>query len=221
VWKTIEGQKTMAAAEPLSSGTPAGAGPDCSTSLTLLQRLRSNEGDAWSVMVRLYTPLVCHWCVRGGVRGADVEDVTQEVFHAAATHLESFRRDRPGDSFRAWLRGITRNMVLRHFRRGASQPRASGGTDALLRLQEVEVNPADASEEADHSEELDALRQRALELVRSEFEERTWKAFWQTVVDGRSPADIAVEMGVSPTAVRMAKSRVLHRLREEFGELIE
>ena len=132
----------------------------------------------------------------GGVRGADAEDVAQEVFHAAATHLEGFRR-------------------------GARHPKASGGSDALQRLQEVEVaGTADGREEEDPVEELDGLRRRALELVRGEFEERTWQFFWQTVVEGRSPVDIAADMGVSPAAVRMAKSRVLHRLKEEFGDLI-
>jgi RNA polymerase sigma-70 factor (ECF subfamily) len=192
------------------------------TSLTLLERLRANDRDAWSVMVQLYTPLVCHWCARGGVRGADAEDVTQEVFHQAATHLAAFRRDRPGDSFRGWLRGITRHMVLQHFRRGARHPRASGGTDALNRLHEVEAgDTADAPDEEDSAEELEGLRRRALELVRGAFEERTWQFFWQTVVDGRSPVDIAADAGVTPAAVRMAKSRVLNRLREEFGDLIQ
>jgi RNA polymerase sigma-70 factor (ECF subfamily) len=213
----------MAASESGPSDTPrAAADPQQTTSLTLLQRLRANDSDAWCVMVQLYTPLVHHWCARGGVRGADAEDVAQEVFHAATTHLENFRRDRPGDSFRGWLRGITRHMVLQHFRRGARHPQASGGTDALLRLQNVEVDSAAGGpDDEDPAEELDGLRRRALELVRGEFEERTWRAFWLTVVEGRSPVDIAPDLGVSPTAVRMAKSRVLRRLKEEFGDLIQ
>jgi RNA polymerase sigma-70 factor (ECF subfamily) len=211
----------MATPESGSPQTPTPADPQRRTSLTLLQRLRANDGDAWRIMVQLYTPLVHHWCARGGVRGADAEDVAQEVFHAAAAHLENFRRDRPGDSFHGWLRGITRNMILQHFRRSGRHPKAAGGTDAYLRLQEVATGGAGApDEEEDPAEELDGLRRRALELVRSEFEERTWQAFWRTVVEGRAPADIAAELGVSAAAVRMAKSRVLHRLKEEFGELI-
>jgi RNA polymerase sigma-70 factor (ECF subfamily) len=172
-------------------------------------------------MVRLYTPLVRHWATRGGVRGVDIEDVAQEVFHAAATHMENFRRDRPGDSFRGWLRGITRNMVLQHFRRSGRNLQASGGTEALVRLQSVEDSAATDDEDDDPVEELDGLRRRALELVRSEFEERTWRAFWLTVVEGRSPTDLAAEMSVTPTAIRMAKSRVLRRLKETFGDLIQ
>jgi RNA polymerase sigma-70 factor (ECF subfamily) len=191
------------------------------TSPTLLQRLRDNDAEAWRIMVQLYTPLVCYWCARGGVRGADAEDVAQEVFQAAASSMAGFHRDRPGDSFRGWLRGITRNMVLQHFRRNDRHPRAAGGTDALLQLQGIAESDNDAGDGTDPTEELDGLRRRALELVRSEFAERTWQAFWKTVVEGRAPADIAAEMGVSPTAVRMAKSRVLHRLKEAFGDLIQ
>jgi RNA polymerase sigma-70 factor, ECF subfamily len=211
----------MPESEPPSSDTPRSA-PDSqqATSKTLLERLRANDGEAWRVMVRLYTPLVCHWATRGGVRGMDVEDVAQEVLQAAATHLHNFRRDRPGDSFRGWLRGITRNMVLQHFRRSERSPRGSGGTDALVQLHAVE-DVAAAEEEEDPAEELDGLRRRALEMVRSEFEDRTWRAFWMTVVEGRSPTDIAAEMGVTATAIRMAKSRVLRRLKETFGDLIQ
>lgn len=210
----------MADFEPQSSGTPRSVlDLQQGTSKTLLQRLRANESEAWHIMVQLYTPLVRHWATRGGVRGVDVEDVTQEVLQAAATHLQNFRRDKPGDSFRGWLRGITRNMVLQHFRRSGRNPRASGGTDALVQLQEIE--DANQVEEEDPAEELDGLRRRALELVRTEFEERTWRAFWMTVVEGRAPADIAAEMGVTPTAIRMAKSRVLRRLKETFGDMIQ
>jgi RNA polymerase sigma-70 factor (ECF subfamily) len=191
------------------------------TSKTLLQRLRDNDSDAWRVMVQLYSPLVRHWAVRGGVRGVDVEDVTQEVLQAAVSHLPNFRREQPGDSFRGWLRGITRNMVLQHFRKSGRHPQASGGTDALVQLQAVEDSAAAELDQEDPAEELDGLRRRALELVRDEFEERTWRAFWMTVVEGRAPADIAAEMGVSPTAIRMAKSRVLRRLKETFGDFIQ
>jgi RNA polymerase sigma-70 factor (ECF subfamily) len=189
--------------------------------LTLLQRLLDNEPEAWRTMVQLYTPLLCHWCVRGGVRGADAEDVVQEVFRVAASRLDRFRRDREGDSFRGWLRGITRNMLLAHFRRTSRQPQASGGSGVLTQLEAVADPTATDSPEEDPPSELEALRRRALELVRGQVAERTWQAFWLTAIEGHAPAEVAASLGVSPTAVRMAKSRVLHRLKEQFGELIQ
>jgi RNA polymerase sigma-70 factor (ECF subfamily) len=187
------------------------------TSLTLLQRLRANEPDAWQTMVRLYTPLVWHWCGRSGVRGADADDVAQEVFAAAAASLADFRRDRPGDTFRGWLRGITRNRLLLHFRRDGRQPRAEGGADALERLREA-PDPASAEDE---EAEAGLLFRRAVELIRSEFEQRTWEAFWATVIESRPTDLVAGALGVTPAAVRKARSRVLHRLREHLGDLIE
>jgi RNA polymerase sigma-70 factor (ECF subfamily) len=206
----------MSDAEPTPGATP----PPGATSLTLLQRLRTNEPDAWREVVYLYTPLVHRWCAGLGVRGADADDVAQEVFRAAAAGLAGFRRERAGDSFRGWLRGITRNMVLLHFRGRGRSPQASGDTDVQLRMLEV-VDPASLPpEEDDPPAEVDVLYRRALELVRRQFEERTWHAFWQTVAEGRPPADVAADLGVTPAAVRKAKSRVLHRLKQQFGDLV-
>lgn len=188
------------------------------TSLTLLQRARGNDQDAWQRLIDLYAPFVHYWCKRWGVSPVDVEDVAQETFQAAAVSLDRFQRDQPGQTFRGWLRGITRNKVLLHFRRMSSHARGSGGTQAMLRLQQI--TEGTVSDEADSPMEMQALYQRALDLVRGEFEDRTWEMFWLCVVEGRAPVDLAEEMDVTPAAIRKAKSRVLRRLKEEVGELI-
>ena len=187
-----------------------------STSLTLLERIRNRDDVAWQRLHHLYGPLVLHWCKLWNVRGDDAEDVQQEVFQAVASNLEGFRRDRPGDSFRAWLRGITRNKLLDHLRRQQKNPPAKGGTDAQRQL--LEIAEQDLPE--DSQELMSALYHRALEMVRGEFEPRTWDAFWRSAIDGQAPADIAADLGVTAAAVRKSKSRVLHRLRQEVGDLL-
>jgi RNA polymerase sigma-70 factor (ECF subfamily) len=186
------------------------------TSLSLLDRVRDRDQEAWRRLVHLYGPLVAGWCNHGGVVGQDADDVQQEVFQAVAAGLDAFRRDRPGDTFRGWLRGICRNKLLDHFRRRQRRPQAQGGTEAHLQMQHVaeQVLPEETAEE------LNALYHRALELVKAEFEPRTWDAFWRSAVEGHSPAIIAADLGVTPAAVRKAKSRVVRRLREELGELL-
>jgi RNA polymerase sigma-70 factor (ECF subfamily) len=137
------------------------------------------------------------------------------VFKAVATGLDGFRRDRPGDTFRGWLRGITRYKILDHIRRRAGDVEAQGGSEALKQLHQL----AEQELPEDTEDDLGGLYRRALELVRGEFEPRTWEAFWRSAVDGQSPAEIAAALGVTPAAVRKAKSRVLHRLRQEVGDL--
>jgi RNA polymerase sigma-70 factor (ECF subfamily) len=189
---------------------------DQPTSLTLLQRARNRDEEAWQRLVYLYAPLIDRWCGFQGVRGADADDVRQEVFRAVAGGLDTFRRDRPGDTFRGWLRGITRFKLLDHIRSRQERPEAQGGTDAHHRLQQV-AGPEFPEETED---DLGGLYRRTLELVRGEFEPQTWQAFWRSAVDGHSPADIAADLGVTPAAVRKAKSRVLFRIRQEIGDLI-
>lgn len=190
------------------------------TSLTLLDRARANEADAWARLVTLYTPLVRHWCLAGGLQPTDVDDVVQDVCRAALSGLANFRRDRPGDTFRGWLRSITRTALALHFRRRARVPVASGGSAAFARLQEI-ADPGPELPEDDPSDEIRGLHRRALELVRAEFEDRTWQMFWLTAVEDRDPGEVAARFGVTPVAVRKAKSRVLRRLREEIGDMLD
>jgi RNA polymerase sigma-70 factor (ECF subfamily) len=188
------------------------------TRASLLARARANDAEAWRRLVDLYRPLVVFWCGREGVRPSDAEDVAQDVFAAAAAGLVGFRRDRPGDTFRGWLRGITRNQALMHFRRSGRQPAGEGGSDALLRLQGVPdpQNDCDVKEEAEAGQ----VYGRALQLIRAEFAERVWQAFWLTAIDGRAPAALTVELGMSTASIRQAKSRVLRRLKQEVGDLL-
>jgi RNA polymerase sigma-70 factor (ECF subfamily) len=190
------------------------------TSLTLLERARANEPGAWDRLVGLYAPLVWHWCSAAGLQPADADDAVQEVLLLAAANLASFRRDRPGDTFRGWLRTLTRNSLVTFLRRRARQPVGPGGTDAGLKLQEVADARVELPEE-DGAPQLQGLYRRALELVRSEFEERTWQMFWLTVVEDREASAVAEQFGVTSAAVRKARSRVLHRLKLEVGDAIE
>jgi len=188
------------------------------TPLSLLERVRTNDADAWRRLVELYRPLVLFWCARARVDPTDAEDVAQGVLVAATAGLDRFRHDRPGDTFRGWLRAITRNQVLLHVRRNRGRPQAVGGSDAWQNLQAV-ADPL-AVENVDEQAEIGQLYRRAVEQVRGEFEERTWQAFWLTTIEGRLPDALVDVLGMTPAAIRQAKSRVLRRLKHEMGELI-
>ena len=51
-----------------------------------------------------------------------------------------------------------------------------------------------------------------------------WQAFWKVQMEGRATDEVGAELGMTPAAVRKAKLRVLHRLRQERnagGETLE
>ena len=62
---------------------------------------------------------------------------------------------------------------------------------------------------------------RAVQIMRSDFEEKTWKACWALVVEGKSGAAVAAELGMKIDAVYAARSRVLRRLRQELDGLMD
>ncbi len=196
-----------------------GLEPTISTSTSLLEGVRANHPEAWRRLVRIYGPLVYRWSRKAGLQGADSRDVTQEVFGAVANRIESFRKERPGDSFRGWLWGITRNKVADHFRGLKSNPQARGGSQALALFAEMPDLPIDEPQ-ADHNTQL-ALKLRAIEQIRAGFEQHTWKAFWRLSVDAQPAAEVASELGMSVKAVYQAKYRVLRRVRDELPDLLD
>jgi RNA polymerase sigma-70 factor, ECF subfamily len=206
----------MAATPPNSASDDSSA---TRTPRSLIERARSADPEAWAALVDLYGPLVLRWCRRWHLQDMDAADVLQDVFLAVSTHLAGFRKERATHTFRGWLRVILQNKVNDHFRRLGREPGGEGGTEAQLRFSRLAE--ADASGEGsvanDRSERV--LFRRCCELVRGEFHDRTWKAFWRTAVEGKPAAEVADELGMSPVAVRVSKSRVLQRLREELGDM--
>lgn len=80
--------------------------------------------------------------------------------------------------------------------------------------------PQDEAGDFLQAESTARLTQRALEVLQTDFEEKTWVAFWQSAVEEQKTADIAADLQMSVRAVRQAKYRVLRRLRQELDDLI-
>jgi RNA polymerase sigma-70 factor (ECF subfamily) len=185
------------------------------TPLSLLERLRQPaDAEAWTRFVRLYTPLLCAWARRAGLRGQDAADLVQDVLLVLVQKLPDFRYD-PHRSFRAWLRTVTLNK----WREGARRrglPVQPGGAAAL-----DEVAAPDAAALFEETEYRRHVVGRALQLIRDDFQPATWKAWCEHGLAGRPVDDVARELDVTPKAVYLAKARVLRRLREELAGLLD
>lgn len=187
------------------------------TSFSLLERLRlTSDAEAWQRLVALYTPLIHAWLRRHAVQPADVEDLTQEVLRSVVRALPDFQHNLRRGAFRRWLRTITVNQ-LRSFWRGR---RSAIGADVEYRLQQMEDPSSDLSRRWDEEHDRHVLC-RLQELIEPEFEPNSWRAFRLVVLEGLSAGEAAAQLGMSVNAVRIAKSRVLSRLRRESSGLID
>ena len=203
-----------------AEGSQGGVSRPSSVSLTLLDELRARRPEAWQRLVQLYGPVIYRWCRQSSLAAEDAADVMQDVLAAVMVHLPDFRRDRPQDSFGGWLATITRNKIREVYRRRQGKALARGGSTAQRQLAELADSP-EPSEEGirPDAESAACLSRRGLEMIRAEFEVRTWEAFWRVTVGGQSPASVAADLGVSVAAVYKAKSRILSRLRRVLAEL--
>lgn len=189
-----------------------------SSGLSLAVRLRDGSADAWRELVDLYGPLVDDWCRQAGLAASSRADVGQEVFLAVHRGIGRFDPTHPRATFRGWLWTITRNAVLQMRRK--HEPAAAGGSTAQGRLAELPDPWANASSDDPPStpDATASLLRRALDQIRPTVEPQTWAAFWHTAVLARSAPDVAAELGLTPAAVRQAKSRLLRRLRRQLGD---
>ena len=194
------------------------------TSTELLRQAKASNQTAWQQLVTRYSRRIYRWCRRSGLQPTDAADVTQEVLHAVARKLGDFHRDRPGDTFRGWLRRITNNKVNDHFRKqNKTADRASGGVNRIEFLADVREplgtwnTVSVASDVSTVSSIQNQTFQDVIKRVRSNVSERDWKLFWRIAVDGQSAADAAKEVGITANAARLVKMRILKRLRKQLA----
>lgn len=199
---------------------PAAASASGATSYGLLSRARGHDPDAWKNLVHLYSPLVFHWCRQSGLASHDAADVMQEVFQAVHLALERFEPQQSG-AFRGWLWTISRNKLNDFFRKQQHEPAAAGGSSAYGRWQQVEDAEPLPSEASVSGERKHSLLHRALELIRKDFQDTSWNAFCGVVLANRPAAEVAAELSISVGAVYQARARVLKRLRDEMGDLVD
>jgi RNA polymerase sigma-70 factor (ECF subfamily) len=192
---------------------------------SLIGRVQEHNPEAWHRLVVNYTPLVMNWCQRMGCDQHTSEDIAQETFMAASRSIADLRTDGAAGSFRRWLWQIAKNKLIDLRRRYPASVIPPGGSTAAMQLLQV----ADSEQSVAHEnlpdsdpsspELLRELTIKALDLVRVEFHETSWKAFWRTAVDGLPTDVVASELGTTPASVRQSRSRIMRRLRMELGDL--
>lgn len=189
------------------------------TRASLLVRLRDGSNhEAWCEFLELYSPLIYGFVRNRGLQDADAADLLQDVLRSVAGAVERLEYDKQKGGFRAWLFTITRNKLATFLTSRRSHNQASGDSGQ----HEVLNSHPDRSSDLEHEWEREFQRQlaaRAMQTIQTEFEDKTWQAFWQTAVDGLPAAEVSRRIGLSAGAIYVAKSRVLARLKEEVERL--
>lgn len=188
------------------------------TRASLLVKIRDGaDQGAWREFIDLYGPVVYGFARKRGLQDADAADLMQDVMRSVSAAIGRLDYDRHQGTFRGWLFTISRNKIFNFLSARRIRPQGSGdSTTNRLLDSHADENDSSGEWELEYQRRLAAI---AMERVKGEFQENTWRAFRLTAVEGVSAGDAARQVGLSPGAVYVAKSRVLARLKEEVEAL--
>jgi RNA polymerase sigma factor (sigma-70 family) len=177
------------------------------TDTVLLREVRDPQNrEAWERFMALYGPMIRSWCRRWFPQ--DAEDGVQEVYLRLVARLKKFEYNPAIGRFRGWLKTVT-NRVMADLKDVI--PPAARDTEAVLDHAMARV---DLFELLAAKYDLELL-EKAKRRVRRHVSKRTWSVYLETAENGRDPAELARELGMTRGAVDQAKCRVVSALRWE------
>jgi RNA polymerase sigma factor (sigma-70 family) len=167
------------------------------TDAELVHRCRNGDEDAWNELVERFSRYVYAVCARGfRLPEADAEDVFQEVFARAYTHLGSLRDDA---ALRPWIAQLTRRLCIDQVARGRrEQPVA-------------EPIAGDVAHDLDEIEEAFAVRE-ALSTLQEPCREILDRFFTKD----QSYRTISEELDLPAGTIASRIARCLGKLREQL-----
>ena len=151
---------------------------------------------AFDEIVRTHTPRVFNYVLHMTRHRQDAEDIAQQTFIKAYTHLASFD---PQRSFIAWLLTIARRTALNHFRSTKHFESVSEETV------DAELTPAHKLEKRD---QLDTLWDQARRVL----PEREFEVLWLRYAEDMSLEDTARIAGLNQTHTKIIAFRARQRL---------
>ena len=178
------------------------------TRIDLLRDVATGDPNAWDDWVRIYVPLIHRWLRRSGLAAEDIEDVVQGTLIQVHRGMADFEHNGRRGAFRRWLRVVTMN-ALRQSLRGRD------GETLVIEPQIIE-SIADGYAQRERRRTSRSLRMIDEWLVEleSQFEAKTLAAFRLTFLDDLSIDEAAERLEMSISAVYIARSRILKRLRK-------
>lgn len=165
---------------------------------------------------------------RQGYAAEQAQDLTQEFFCRLIEKNSIQAADPARGRFRSFLLASLRNFLANEWERARSQKRGGGAVnfslDAINAEDQYQLEPADARtpETLYDQRWAYALLERVMTRLREEFTDAgkadRFEAFSSFLLDDNSAsqAELAVQLGMTESAVKSA----IHRMRQRYGELL-
>lgn len=187
------------------------------TSTTLLRCLGQDALSVrWKDFVTRYEPVMRAF-LAARFPSVPADDIMQETLVALVQAMPAYKYS-PAEHghFRNYLIGVLRNKALRHLREQKREKKARRELSSVAQA----VTSPDESEEAAFR---DSVRELALAelLADQSIREQSKRIFIRVAINGEKPEDVATAFGVTRNSVDQTKSRLVAKLRQIKGRLLE
>lgn len=190
------------------------------THASLLRALQEDgrRDETWAAFHARYRDVILGWCLRRGLPADAAEDLTQDVMLKLFQRLPEYRHDPDRGPFRSWLKTVVNNTVTDFVRNRQNRPDgdALGGTAFLEWAHALADTDASAELSGVVEERAHTVASEVFARVRAKVKETTWQAFYLTLVEQRSAAEVATELSLSVASVYKSTYRVKQMLLEEY-----
>ncbi len=178
---------------------------------TLVKKTLEGSEDSFRELVERYQRPVYRLIVRMLRDPGKAEDLAQEVFLRAYTHLESYDRQR---KFSSWLFKIAHNLTIDALRRGSLRtvPLDPEGDEESIGVREVDDPDAPSGMRRLERVDLRAALEGALTVLRPSYREVILLRF----VEGLSYEEIAQATGMPLGTMKTQLHRARHELQIEM-----
>jgi RNA polymerase sigma factor (sigma-70 family) len=201
-------------------------------SVVLAARDEADPAQALETLCRTYWPALYAYARRHGISPHDAEDVTQGFFAKLLEkdYLRAVQRER--GPFRAFLQMAFKRFLSKERDRASAAQRGGGVPDLSLDFVTAEAGCADdgpqlAAEEVFERRWAMTVLENAMRGLREEFQAagnaqqfEVLKTVLQVRQEGAGYKELAVALGISEGAARVATHRLRKRFRELFREQV-
>lgn len=184
--------------------------------MELARRALARDGGAFRTIMRMHNQKL-YRLARSIIRNdAEAEDIVQEAYVKAFTHLNTFRGE---STLATWLSRIVINEALgrlRQKRRGAAA--ATSGTQGS----DAQIIPFPLAASGDDPERIMAQRQilRLVERATDTLPDAYRTVFVARVIEGLSMEETAELLGIKPQTVKTRLHRARDLVRKQLDEQI-
>jgi len=180
-----------------------------------------DDSAGWEDFFQTYCRLIYGYAVKSGLSDATAQDVVQESIITVSKNVAKY--DPAKSSFKGWLYMIVSSRIVdrlrKHQRSLKCIPLQNDLGGQRPGLNPSAANGVNAFEDIWEKEWQNALLQIATEKVKKRVNPRQFQMFDLLVSKEWPSADVQKMMGVSESAVRKAKDRIIDLIEKEVKQL--